>query len=198
MSNDSVDDDTVLGAAAHCNCSAVDHLFAFQIVSGRVGYVHERLSLSVNVQPAYCLQLDVAATTVQSCLSRWSSLRVDVGGSDMIDRSRDTGQARTLLHRCPPYLIIQLTRATPTELQPQPVGVDRRLLLGDDVVIGNGADVIDYELCALCCHDVVLCQRDGIWYQMNDVTVTRLDDIDHTLRSAAVQQTVCLLLYRQT
>ena len=137
-----------------------------------------------------------------------------VGGRDLVDclfspSSRGCqSQRRSMLRYCPPYLIIHLLRFNSQHSKRTcPVSVPRRLLLGNDVVIGD-ADVTDYELCSLCCHvdshvigsghyvTYATLPAQVTWYRFDDVTVTRVD-IDHELESDALRQNVYLIFYRR-
>ena len=108
-------------------------------------------------------------------------------------------QTRSLLSKCPPYLIIHLLRHGDNS----PVSVARRLSLGKGVVIGDH-DVTQYQLRAVCCCHVVSQGRyvtytscdDVTWYKFDDVTVTRVN-IDAELISERIQQNVFLLTYRR-
>ena len=115
-------------------------------------------------------------------------------------------QTRSMLHHCPPYLIIQLLRFNAQSKLTTPVVVQRRLLLGNDVVMGDD-DVSQYEIRALCCHVdshvvssghyVTYATADDVrWYKFDDVTVTKVN-IDQELMTDLVQQNVYLLFYRR-
>jgi len=113
-----------------------------------------------------------------------------------------------MLRYCPPYLVIQFLRFTAAHVKlSTPVFVTRRLLLGNDVVMGND-DVSEYELCALCCHvdsrvvdsghyvTYAIHDDSVTWYKFDDVTVTKVD-IGVELMTESLQQNVYLLFYRR-
>jgi len=127
--------------------------------------------------------------------------------SSHVTSSRDRGgrgcQLRSLVSKCPPYLIIHLDRYNLTTR----VSVARRLLLGNGVVIGD-RDVTRYRLrAAVCCqghhevgqghHDVTYASCDDVtWYRFDDVTVIMVN-IDQELMSEFLERNVYLLIYRR-
>ena len=136
---------------------------------------------------------------------------MEVGNSEIFRKTthvaRASCQRRSMLRYCPPYLVIQLMRFDAHSKRTCRVAVPRRLLLGNDVVMGDDDDAGDYELVALCCHVdghvisgghyVACATADRVtWYEFDDVTVTRVN-IDAQLQSERLQRNVYLLFYRR-
>jgi len=171
----------------------------------------ERLTAAERVDCVRCDRDQLVVETGCVVMGRDIVGCMKVGSRDIYRPStevtRSGCQRRSMLTYCPPYLIIQLLRFTAHSKLTTAVSVPPRLLLGNDVVMGDDNSVTHYQIRALCCHVDSHVVSDGhyvtyatvddvTWYMFDDVTVTKVN-IDQELMSESVQQSVYILFYRR-